>query len=200
MILDQTTRYPNYDVMNEQLAWDDHTRSIVTARLHRTQPLCVFLTTMEEETLRSWCALLVDDNRGELIQYIIAHIDETLSSAKGEGQRQPHTPPAPILVRRGLHAVNASSRMADSLSFFHLEEGRQRQLMMDIAAGTLAGGEAWEGVPQRAFFQKLLSLTVEAYYSHPTVWSEIGHGGPAYPRGYVRTAIGQLDPWEASER
>ncbi|WP_369127188.1 hypothetical protein [Paenibacillus antri] len=40
-------------------------------------------------------------------------------------------------------------------------------------------------------------MTLEAYYSHPAVWSEIGYGGPAYPRGYVRTQLGQLDPWEA---
>jgi hypothetical protein len=51
--------------------------------------------------------------------------------------------------------------------------------------------------PQKAFFNRLLSWTVESYYSHPTVWSEIGYGGPAYPRGYVRANLGQLDPWEA---
>lgn len=34
-------------------------------------------------------------------------------------------------------------------------------------------------------------------YPHPRVWSEIGYAGPAYPRGYVRTQLGQLDPWEA---
>lgn len=51
--------------------------------------------------------------------------------------------------------------------------------------------------PQKALFLRLLSWTVESYYSHPTVWSEIGYGGPAYPRGYVRANIGQLDPWEA---
>ncbi len=40
-------------------------------------------------------------------------------------------------------------------------------------------------------------MTAEAYYSHLVAWSEIGYGGPAYPRGYVRTQMGQLDPWEA---
>jgi hypothetical protein len=36
-----------------------------------------------------------------------------------------------------------------------------------------------------------------AFYSHPWTWNEIGFGGPAYPRGFMRmgpTAI--LEPFE----
>jgi hypothetical protein len=40
---------------------------------------------------------------------------------------------------------------------------------------------------------------VLAYYSHPTAWSEIGFGGPASPRGYVRMGFNRRDPWEAAE-
>jgi hypothetical protein len=38
-----------------------------------------------------------------------------------------------------------------------------------------------------------------AYYSHPHAWSEIGFGGPANPRGYVRIYFDRRDPWEATE-
>src|SRR5262252_10658338 len=38
-----------------------------------------------------------------------------------------------------------------------------------------------------------------AYYMHPTAWSEIGWGGPASPRGYVRMDFDRRDPWEAAE-
>jgi hypothetical protein len=37
------------------------------------------------------------------------------------------------------------------------------------------------------------------YYSHPHSWSEIGFGGPANPRGYVRMYYDRRDPWEAAE-
>ena len=37
------------------------------------------------------------------------------------------------------------------------------------------------------------------YYSHPTAWSEMGFGGPASPRGYVRMELDRRDPWEAAE-
>ncbi len=36
-------------------------------------------------------------------------------------------------------------------------------------------------------------------YSHPHAWSEIGFGGPANPRGYVRMTFDRRDPWKAAE-
>ena len=41
---------------------------------------------------------------------------------------------------------------------------------------------------------------VVAYYAHPAAWNEIGFGGPASPRGYVRMDFDRRDPWEASKR
>ena len=49
------------------------------------------------------------------------------------------------------------------------------------------------------FAKRLLPDIVKAYYSHPTAWSEIGYGGPASPRGYVRMDFDRRDPWEAAE-
>jgi len=34
---------------------------------------------------------------------------------------------------------------------------------------------------------------------HPASWNEIGFGGPASPRGYVRMNFDRRDPWEAAE-
>ena len=38
-----------------------------------------------------------------------------------------------------------------------------------------------------------------AFYSHPWAWNEIGYGGPAYPRGYMRLGEGQREPHQATE-
>jgi hypothetical protein len=38
--------------------------------------------------------------------------------------------------------------------------------------------------------------TVQAYYAR----DEIGFGGPAYPRGYMRLKGGKAEPWEVEER
>ena len=38
------------------------------------------------------------------------------------------------------------------------------------------------------------------YYAHPWAWDEIGFGGPAYPRGYMRLEGGMPEPWEVEEQ
>jgi hypothetical protein len=51
--------------------------------------------------------------------------------------------------------------------------------------------------PVHFFVQVLLKSAVAVYYSHPAAWNEIGYGGPASPRGYVRMGLNERDPWEA---
>ena len=46
----------------------------------------------------------------------------------------------------------------------------------------------------------LLQDAVGIYYAHPYAWDEIGYGGPAYPRGYIRLENGRPEPWEVEER
>ncbi|MCR8643320.1 gluconate 2-dehydrogenase subunit 3 family protein [Paenibacillus sp. N1-5-1-14] len=199
MVKKNEIHYPMYDVMSQHEHWDEHTRSIVSSRIVREDSYH-FLNAIEIEILRSWCARLMDDDRGEIITYVLGHIDRTLFDNKGEGQRKPHVPPAPILIRTGLNNVH---KLAESLygnHFWKLSPEIQHSLMTDISEGTGQQGDEHMQVPPKDFFQKLLIWTVESYYSHPKVWSEIGFGGPAYPRGYVRLAPGQVDPWEATNK
>ena len=65
--------------------------------------------------------------------------------------------------------------------------------------GDLAGS-LWRGMPSDLFFAKrVLHDITGAYYAHPTAWNEMGFGGPASPRGYVRLDKDMRDPWEAAE-
>ena len=48
----------------------------------------------------------------------------------------------------------------------------------------------------------VMRYALSALYSHPWAWNEIGFGGPAYPRGYMRMGVGDhvgRDPHEAEE-
>ncbi|OCT15771.1 hypothetical protein A8709_09055 [Paenibacillus pectinilyticus] len=188
--------YPTYDVMKESTEWDAHTRSIVNARLVREYSYN-FLTTVEAETLRSWCSLLMDDDRGEIIQSIISHIDRILFENKGEGHRKAGTPSMRVLLRQGLKAIDETGWFTNSQPFFQLDEMNQRNIMLHIGEASYPATKNWEGIPQKALFHKLMQLSVEAYYAHPLVWSEIGFGGPAYPRGYSLDSPEQLETWEA---
>lgn len=191
------TRYPSFNVLDEKDAWDDHTQQIVTSRSHSIVKY-QFLNEREVEILRCLCSLLVDDSLPDSLEFIISHIDQTLYSSPGEGQRKVGVPAAPELIRQGLEAMEKSSQHIYSISFAELEIENQKKMINDISEDKAESSAIWNGVPQKALFEKLMRLTVEAYCSHPQVWSDIGYAGPAYPRGYVRTQLGQLDPWEAN--
>jgi hypothetical protein len=46
----------------------------------------------------------------------------------------------------------------------------------------------------------LVTDCVTVYYGHPWAWDEVGFGGPAYPRGYMRLEEGEPEPWEVGEK
>jgi hypothetical protein len=196
----ERTHYPTYNILAEQEHWDDHTRSIVLARTIREHEYA-YLSLVEAESVRALSQVLVHDERAEVIQYVVCHIDETLAKAVGEGQRKVGIPKAEVLVRDGLRMLESLCMTHYMKPFPELSKEDQQQIVEDLSQGMMKVLNEPDHVafPQKAFFQKLMNLTVEAYCSHPTVWSEMGYGGPAYPRGYVRTDGNQLDPWEAKK-
>ncbi|MDD9270530.1 gluconate 2-dehydrogenase subunit 3 family protein [Paenibacillus sp. GCM10023248] len=192
----QIGHYPSFDVMDEQDAWDDHTQSIVTSRLN-SEITFHFLTEPETKLLRRICSILVNDQRADVLDYILVHIDQTLHQSPGESQRKVGVPHASELVRSGLGAIEQGARLTYDAAYTELDTQEQIQYLQSISASMAEPQHIWSPIPQKELFKKLMNLTIESYCSHPNVWSEIGYAGPAYPRGYVRTEIGQLDPWEA---
>jgi hypothetical protein len=59
--------------------------------------------------------------------------------------------------------------------------------------------EIWEKMPVQRYWALLMQDCLEAYYAHPWAWDEIGFGGPAYPRAYMRLEHGEPKPWEVEE-
>lgn len=191
-----TPRYPGYDVLREQGAWDQHTREIVLRRLEEPPPL-QFLTPHEADTLRAVARHLLYEDRTSLLRYAVSEADQKLGNPYGEAQRKAGVPPAQTLVREGLKALDHIAQKRQGRPFHQADIPVQFSILEGLQKGQLEAIPAWQTVPQKALFKKLLGLLVAAYYSHPHVWSEIGYGGPAYPRGYVRIELGLTDPWEA---
>jgi len=50
------------------------------------------------------------------------------------------------------------------------------------------------------FWTMLVTDVATVYYAHPWAWDEVGFGGPAYPRGYMRLEEGEPEPWEVEEQ
>lgn len=190
------THYPDYDVMNAAEAWDDHTREIVKKRLESAKHFGK-LSFNEAQLVSTAAEALVDDNRQDLLDFITHHLDQMVVHGIGEGERKAGTPPQAVLIIQGLAAIEATAQSQYRTSFTSLSRIQRQTLLGRIERAELPNSGLWQGIPQPEFFKMLLSLVVEAYYSHPAVWSEIGYGGPAYPRGYVRTELDRIDPWEA---
>ena len=108
-------------------------------------------------------------------------------------------PPLREAWRRGLDALDAEARAAHARPFHALDAAERDGLLRRAEKGEL-DVPAWGGMPSKLFFEKrLLRDIVHAYWSHPIAWSEMGFGGPASPRGYVRLAPDRRDSWEARE-
>lgn len=191
------THYSSYNVMKEQDHWDDHTREIVLKRLD-VQGSLQKLTGEEVDLIRAFAALLVDDARSQLMDYVVKHFDQQFSTDIGEAERKTDVPPARQLIKDGLAAVNHLAQREHQSPFCEIAAEKQIALLVGMESDTVTlQTPQGAAVPASAFFNKMLLETVKAYYSHPQVWSEIGYGGPAYPRGYVRSEFGLTDPWEA---
>ena len=190
------TRYPGYDVLNQKEHWDDHTREIVLKRLGPF-PENKFLSEYEAEMVFTIARHVVYDERKEILDYVVHHLDSSLSSPIGEDQRKVGAPEQKTLVQEGLKAIDRLAEKQYGATFLKIGTQQQFSILSDLQRGKAVPLEEWRLIPQKELFKKLATEITSAYYSHPAVWSEIGYGGPAYPRGYVRVEKGLTDPWEA---
>lgn len=193
---ERRTRYPGYNLLTQVKEWDPHTREIVLNRLGPF-PEPEFLQKDEVETVKNIAKHLVFDDRNEILDYVIFYMDRKLTSEIGEDQRKPGLPKEKDLIRLGLKALDHLSKTIKQCNFRDLDSQNQFKILAALQNGKASYIPDWSQVPQQALFKKLVEITISAYYSHPIIWSEIGYGGPAFPRGYVRIERGLNDPWEA---
>jgi hypothetical protein len=193
--------YPDYDVLDkwDTPSWNAQTREIVRRRLDEV-PERRFLTEEEWALLEAVVArLMPQPDRAEPVP-ITPWIDEKLAEDRRPGYRYADMPPMREAWRQGLAGIAAEAQERHGLPFATLRPEQQDELLADIQHGR-TDARCWGDLPPGGFFiHLLLKEIVGVYYSHPAAWSEIGFGGPASPRGYVRLGFDQRDPWEAEER
>ncbi len=194
------TPYVDYDVLGkwDTPSWDDQTREVIRKRLTAV-PARRFFTEAEWQTLECVCARLVPQGDRSNPIPIVPWIDEKLHHDRRDGFRYDDMPPLREAWRLGLEGIDQESRRQFGTEFRALLEADQDTVLRTIHAGEVRGG-VWDGLPAQRFFTAvLLKEVVGEYYAHPVAWSEVGFGGPASPRGYVRLGLNQRDPWEARE-
>lgn len=195
-----TDRYPGYNVLakRDTLSWNELTRQVIDARL-ATPNAPTYLSDQEWQTLNAVCDRIVPQPSDRPSVPIAALVQQKLADNKGDGYRQACLPPLREAWRRGLAALDAAAHTRHGTRFYALDAAAQDQLLQAMQDGELNDPEL-DGMPADSFFKERLAHDIlAAYYSHPTSWNEIGFGGPASPRGYVRMYFNRRDPWEPVE-
>ena len=195
-------RYPGYDVLKKRhsMSWNDQTRIVIDQRLALDPDQHLFFSDDEWPTLRALCDRIVPQTtiRPHMVP-LAAMVDEKMYSNAGDGYRYAELPPMREAWRRGLAALDAESIDRHRRRFHELDPLDQDAVLTAVQNGTVKN-RAWHDLPPKSFFTKrVLHDIVSSYYAHPRSWNEIGFGGPASPRGYVRMNYDRRDPWEASE-
>lgn len=191
--------YPGYDVLakRDTPSWNDKTRRTIAARLALAALSPRFFDDAEFRLLRALCDTICPQEPKRVP--VAALVDEKMYLNRADGFRLASMPEMREAWRRGLAAIEEAAQRAHGLSFCDCPLDLRADLVGCMARDAL-DNPAWRGMSPREFFQnRVLPDIVKSYYAHPAAWSEIGFGGPASPRGYVRMDFGQRDPWEAAE-
>lgn len=190
--------YPGYDVLAkwDSPSFDDATREVLSRRLGEAPPRR-FFSPEEFQLLAALVDRLAPQEGREPPAPLANWIDGLMLDTPGEGYRQPDMPPLPEAWRRALAGFEAEARTRFGRGFAGLAGEDQDAVITAVQAGD-TDPTAWQGLePARFFVDHILKTVAGLAYAQPAAWSEIGFGGPASPRGYVRLGIGERDPWEA---
>jgi hypothetical protein len=195
-----TDRFPGYDVLAKRRtpSWNEPTRQVVNRRLAvPREPR--FLSSDLFVVLDAVCQRIVPQPKDRPPVPLAALVDTKLFTNLQDGFRYAEMPDQGEAWRRGLAALDEAANTHYQLGFAKLSGEQQDDILRRMESGELAGG-ALGDMPAKLFFEYRVVLDIVTfYYAHPTAWSEMGYGGPASPRGYVRMGLDRRDPWEAAE-
>lgn len=194
--------YPGFSTLSQQSFWDAATRDTVLKRVNETPPIR-FFTPEEARLLQAVCdRVMPQDDRDEAHRIpLVPGIDQRLFEGRGDGYRYESMPPDPEAYRLGLQGIQAIAQHLGNRPFEELEPLEKDRVLKTIHEGKPpAGEEFWGHMTVHRFWLMLVGDIVEQYYAHPWAWDEVGFGGPAYPRAYMRLENGQPEPWEVHEK
>ncbi len=189
-------RYPDYNVLDEADHWDELTRRAIVARAEDPPEICFFSET-EAATLGAFCDTVLAQDREPKVP-VLAMVDAKFASGLSDGFQYADMPPDPDTWRAVARGLDEQAAGAGAGSFATAGDDARMAIVGDFAEAKLAGG-VWESLDVSRAWSVVMRSALEAFYSHPWAFNEIGFGGPAYPRGYARLAPGLREEWEQPE-
>ena len=198
---EQPGYYLGFRTLDQQKYWDAATRKVVLERVTRMIPMR-FFTPDEARTMEAVVDRIIpqEDRTAEQRIPILPSIDERLFTGRIEGYRYSDMPQDQEAYRLGARAFEQMAQTLHGRAFHELKTIEQEQILQSVHhAKPKAAQELWSQMNIKRFWTLLVSDCCAVYYAHPWAWDEIGFGGPAYPRGYMRLEEGEPEPWEVDE-
>ncbi|HEX4154900.1 MAG TPA: gluconate 2-dehydrogenase subunit 3 family protein [Acidobacteriaceae bacterium] len=199
---EQPGYYPGFSTLKQKRYWDATTRKVVEERVSKTKPIR-FFTPEEAATMDAVMDRILpqEDRTEERRIAILPGIDERLYENRLDGFRFEDMPPDQEAYRLAARAFEQMAQTLHRRPFHELTITEQETILRSVHhAKPLAAAEVWKQMNIERFWTMLVSDVTAVYYAHPWAWDEIGFGGPAYPRGYMRLEEGEPEPWEVREQ
>jgi hypothetical protein len=194
--------YPGFSTLAQERFWDAATRLVVHKRL-RDRPEIRFFDEAEARTMRAVVERVMpqEDRAADRRIDVFAGIDERLFEGRLEGYRYVDMPPDQDAYKIAARAFEQMAREEYGMRFHELGTLEQEKLLLCVHdAEPKSAKELWAKMSIDRFWTMLVADCCNVYYAHPYAWDEIGFGGPAYPRGYMRLEDGEPEPWEVDEK
>jgi hypothetical protein len=194
--------FPGLSTLAQQEFWDEATRKVVLDRVHHLPPIR-FFSEEDADLMRAVLdRIMPQDDRDDQHKIpLLNTIDERLFTGRIDGYRYADMPPDGEAYRLGLLAIEAIAQHLYHTAFIALGPTERDEVLKTIHDGHPPAAEAiWKRMAVKYYWAMLMQDAVAAYYAHPYAWDEVGFGGPAYPRGYMRQERGQPEPWEVNEQ
>ncbi|MGH9067453.1 MAG: gluconate 2-dehydrogenase subunit 3 family protein [Acidimicrobiales bacterium] len=189
-------RYPDYDVFDAAGTWDPATAKVIRDRMEVSREL-QFFSPGEQATARAFCDTAVAQDREPRVP-VVELVDDKLHNGRMDGYQYADMPDDRDtwhLVLSGLDEVARASYGVEG--FAGASEEDREAIVAALARGEMDCDSAKDLNVSRAW-SVCMRMILAAFYSHPWAWNEIGFGGPAYPRGYMRLGpVGIREPFEA---
>jgi hypothetical protein len=194
--------YAGFSTLSQQSFWDAATRKVVTERVDHP-PSVRFFTPAEATFWTTVFDHLIPqaDRTPDRRIPILPALDERLRLDRTSGYRFEDMPHDCDAYRLGRDAINEEAQSRHGADFISLPHLQQDLVLKAIHDGEpKAAREIWKRMSVHRFWQLMMGDAIDAYYAHPWAWDEIGFGGPAYPRAYIRLERGEAEPWEVEEQ
>jgi hypothetical protein len=195
--------YPGFSTLGQKAFWDKTTRDLVVDRVENPPELKFFTDDQSYFWTVVFDHLVPQTDRiAERRIPLVPPLDSRLYEGRTAGYRfedMPHD--RDVYKTLGIEAIDAEAQAQFGQPFLHINHREQDVVLCAIHDGHPKGGhEIWQRMSVHRFWQLIIGDALDAYYAHPWAWDEIGFGGPAYPRAYVRLERGEPEPWEVEER